>query len=211
MLINNLILVVMAKIFISHSSHDDEFVNDLASDLTILGHQPWTDDKQIHPGDRIDLAIEKGLKESRYCIIVLSEKAIESKWVENEFKEKYWDLMNGERVKIIPVFIEKCKTPYFLRRFHYADFTKSYAVGFSFLTIAFSGIRPRMPDILDFDFIGALEHTAKKHQEDHIRLACVHTVWSFRPDRAKPILEDATRDFRDINREHAKMLLKEFY
>jgi len=43
----------------------------------------------------------------------------------------------------------------------------------------------------------ALEHAARTHEDDYVRLACAHTVWSFRPDRAKPILEDALHNRRD--------------
>lgn len=201
----------MAKIFISHSSNDDHFVEQLSSDLAILGHKPWTDDKQILPGDSILSTIEKGLTESRYCIVVLSNKSMSSKWVETEWKERYWDSLNKQKIKIIPVLIEHCDIPSFLRGLKYADFTESYAVGFSHLSLALSSGMSRMPNILDIDIVHALEHTARTHHEDHIRLACAHTVWSFRPDRARPVLEDGTRDMRDINRVHAQMLLDEFY
>ncbi len=56
-------------------------------------------------------------------------------------------------------------------------------------------------------FLRALEAVAPTNSEDHVRLACVHTLWSFRPDRAKPLLEDALGDLRDVNRAHAQVLL----
>jgi hypothetical protein len=200
----------MAKIFISHSSQDDMFVDQLFSDLSLTGHTPWTDEKQIKVGQPIMKKIEEGLSQSRYCIVVLSQASVASKWVDEEWRGKYWDLMAGQKIKIMPVLKDHCEVPFFLRGFKYADFTNSYAVGFSQLSIALS-LAEKMPDILKLEFIQALENTARTHHDDHIRLACVHTIWSFRPDLAKAVIEYATRDYSPINREHANMLLDNFY
>jgi hypothetical protein len=201
----------MATIFISHSSHDNGFVEELASDLALLGHKPWTDDLRILPGDKIISSIENGLAQSRYCLVVLSKSGLLSRWVDTEWKEKYWESVTNQKIKIIPILREPIEVPLFLRGLRYADFARSYAVGFSHLGLALSSAESRMPNILDIDLLHSLEHAAKTHHEDQVRLACAHTVWSFRPDRAKPILEDALHDLRDIVRVHAKLLLDEFY
>lgn len=201
----------MATIFISHSSQDNGFVDQLSSDLSLLGHKPWTDDRRIRPGDKIISSIQDGLTQSRYCIVVLSQAALQSRWVDTEWKEKFWDSLTNQKIKIIPVLREIAEVPLFLRGLRYADFTRSYAVGFSHLGLALSSAESRMPDVLDIDVLHALEHAAKTYHDDHVRLACAHTVWSFRPDRAKPILEDALHDLRDIVRVHAKFLLDQFY
>jgi hypothetical protein len=65
--------------------------------------------------------------------------------------------------------------------------------------------------LLPDNIINAIEHEARHHNLDHIRIACAHTVWSCRPSRAKPILEDAIRDYAESVREHARALLGKFY
>ncbi len=65
--------------------------------------------------------------------------------------------------------------------------------------------------LLPDNIINAIEYEARHHNLDHIRIACAHTVWSCRPDRAKSILEDATRDYAELVREHARALLGKFY
>lgn len=201
----------MATIFISHSSRDDLFVKQLSEDLTLVGHTPWIDDLDVRPGEPIISAIQDGITRSRHAIVVLSAAAITSKWVDTEWKEKLWDTINNQKIRVIPVLREACDLPPFLKSLRYADFTKSYAVGFAQLCITLKPSRSQVPDVLDIDFLHAIEQSARTHHEDHIRLACTHTVWSCRPDRAKPILEDATHDLRDVVRIHAQVLLNEFY
>lgn len=201
----------MAMVFVSHSSHDDTFARQLSADLELIGHTPWIDDLDIRPGDSIVSAIEKGLSKARHAIVVISEAALSSNWVDAEWKEKFWETLKTHKVRVIPVLKEKCELPYFLRTLSYADFTKSYAVGFATLCLTLRPVRPQVPDVLDIDSLHTIEEAARHHHDDHIRLACLHTVWSCRPDRAKPLLEDALHDWRDVVRIHAQVLLDEFY
>lgn len=202
----------MATVFISHSSHDDAFAKQLCDDLRLIGHAPWIDDIEILPGQSIISAVQDGITRSRHAIVILSNAAIKSGWVDAEWKEKLWDTISDQRMRVIPVLREHCVMPTFLRSLRYADFTASYPVGFAALCLT---LRPPQsqapPDILDRDYLHAIEYAARTHSDDHIRLACAHTVWSFRPDRAKPILEDATNDLRDVVRIHAQVLLDQFY
>lgn len=201
----------MATVFVSHSSQDDAFAKQLSEDLDLVGHTPWIDDIDVRPGQSIVSSIQDGISKSKYALVVLSQSAVKSRWVDAEWKEKLWDTITGHKIRVIPVLREPCDLPLFLRSLRYADFTKSYAVGFATLCLTLRPARSQVPDILDRDFLHAIEHAAKSHHEDHIRLACAHTVWSCRPDRAKPILEDALHDQRDLVRLHAQVLLDEFY
>jgi len=201
----------MATIFVSHSSLDDAFARQLSNDLELIGHTPWMDDLDIRPGESIISAIQEGLSKSRYAIVIISQAALSSRWVDTEWKGKFWDALKTQKVRVIPVMKEKCELPPFLRSLSYADFTRSYAVGFAALCLTLKPIRSQVPDLLDIDFLHAIEEAARHHHEDHIRLACLHTVWSWRPDRARPFLEDALHDWRDVVRNHAQVLLDEFY
>lgn len=201
----------MATIFISHSSQDTAFARQLADDLRLIGHVPWVDNMEIHPGESIISAIQDGITQARQAIVVISQAAMQSGWVDSEWKEKAWSTIRGQKIRIIPVLKEACTLPVFLQTLRYSDFTQSYAVGFATLCLTLRPVRSEVPDILDRDFLHAIEHAARTAHEDHIRLACLHTVWSCRPDRAKPLLEDALHDMRDLVRIHAQVLLDQFY
>jgi len=204
----------MAKIFISYSSEDAEFATQLTNDLKIIGHNPWIDSFEIAPGEKIVTRIQQGLTDCRYAIVIISKVSNESKWVDTEWKESLWQSHCDGYIRIIPILKEKCEIPIFLRTFKYADFSQSYAVGFSMLCmkLRFALINPKFPDdLILMNFLNAIEYDARTQEKDHIRLACAHTVWSFRPDRAKPLLEDALRDFSAEVSYHAKVLLDEFY
>jgi hypothetical protein len=200
----------MATIFVSHASTDNAFAKQLCDDLERIGHTPWIDDLDIRPGESIISAVQDGLSKSRYAIVVLSAGATNSRWVDAEWKEKLWDALVSQKVRVIPVLKDRVEIPLFLRTLSYADFTQSYAVGFAALCLTLRPVRAQIPDVLDRDFLHAIEHAARHHDQDEIRLACLHTVWSCRPDRAKPLLEDALNDWRDVVRIHAQVLL-EFY
>lgn len=201
----------MASVFVSYSHGDAEFAHQLSQDLRLAGHQPWLDTLQIEPGDNVLERIEKGLQGSRYAVIVLSKSAVESTWVDAEWKAAFMDVAERRRVALVPVLKEVCEIPYLLRGIRYADFTGSYAVGFAALAMKLRSpfLTPRFrEDSIPINFVNAIEHAARTHHEDHIRLACLHALWSYRPDRAKPLLEDAARgDLRDIVRDHARTLL----
>jgi len=201
----------MATIFISHSSQDAAFARQLGDDLRLVGYVPWIDTMEIRPGESILSAIQDGITQSRYAIVILSEAAMQSGWVDTEWKSKLWDSIATKKIAVIPVLKEACEVPIFLRNSRYADFTQSYAVGFATLCLTLRPARPQVPDIIDRDCLHAIEHSARTAHEDHIRLACAHTVWSCRPDRAKPIPEDALHDMRDVVRIHAQVLLEQFY
>jgi len=66
-------------------------------------------------------------------------------------------------------------------------------------------------DLFPREITKAIEQDARQHEADHIRIACAHTVWSCRPDLAKPILEDAKYDWAESVRDHAKGILRRFF
>src|SRR5574340_956131 len=120
----------MAKVFNSHASKDKEFVRKLSNDLAQLGHDPWLDDWEITVGECIVSKVEQGIEESDYVILVLSENAVKSGWVEREWKSKYWDEINNGKALILPVLICDCNIPTLLKTKKYADFRngRNYAV-----------------------------------------------------------------------------------
>lgn len=122
--------------FISHSSKDKQFARWLAVELANSGHSPWLDEWKIRVGESIPLKVSQGIKDCHALIVVLSEHAVASRWVENEWHAKYWDEISEGRVMVLPVLLKKCEIPTLLKAKKYADFTEDYNEGLETLLIA---------------------------------------------------------------------------
>lgn len=119
----------MAQLFLSHSSADTEFIARLALDLTTLQHTVWLDKWTIRVGDCISQEIDRGLSGCDYVVLALSRAAVQSGWVDREWRSKYVQEVKEQRVIILPVLLEDCNIPPLLLDKRYADFRRSYAVG----------------------------------------------------------------------------------
>ena len=131
----------MAKLFLSHSSRDKEFVRQLAADLRVLGHTPWLDEWEIKVGECIVTKIEAALADCDYVILVLTPDAVKSGWVEREWKIRYWDEINTRKLAVLPALLVDCDIPPMLRTKKYADFRTSRSLGFHQLMGAIEPIR----------------------------------------------------------------------
>jgi hypothetical protein len=204
----------MPRIFISHSSHDSDLADNICGDLRCAGYEPWIDNQSIRAGSPILSTIDSAIMKCHHFIVILSRKAVESQWVEQEVTNALWlKLSEKRRKQIIPALREPCEVPLYLKNLSYANFTMSYAVGFAqiYAAIDLPPIEEKWPqDLLPPDQLVAIERDAG-HQYDHIRFACAHTVWSLRPDRAKHVLENHLGDWRDYVARHAKFLLDRYY
>jgi hypothetical protein len=126
------------KVFISHSSLDKGFVRMLATDLAEAGHAPWLDEWKIRVGESIPLKISEGIKSSDVVVVVLSEHAVSSRWVENEWHAKYWDEITEGRIRVLPILLRRCEIPTLLKHKKYADFTGKYNDGLADILTALS-------------------------------------------------------------------------
>ena len=76
------------KAFLSHSSHNKEFVRAVAKEL---GRQLCIFDEQVfNTGDEFKSSIEKGLDESSIFVLFASKEALESIWVSFETEEAWY-------------------------------------------------------------------------------------------------------------------------
>lgn len=121
------------KVFLSHSSIDKPFVEKLAKDILALDMEVWLDKWDMQVGDSLFDKIEEGLETSDYLLIVLSKHSVNSPWVRKELNAFLCDEIFSKRVKILPILIEDCNIPIFLREKLYADFRTDYAEGFRML------------------------------------------------------------------------------
>ncbi len=71
--------------FISHASEDkDAIVRDLAAELTDLGAKVFYDEMTLKVGDSLRRSIDRGLANSRFGVVVLSEHFFRKEWTQKE-------------------------------------------------------------------------------------------------------------------------------
>lgn len=91
-------------VFISHASEDKEpFVRNLASELRDAGISVWYDEFSLKWGDGLRRSIDRGLRESRYGLVVLSPDFFRKDWPQDEL-EGLFALESGEAPKILPIW-----------------------------------------------------------------------------------------------------------
>ena len=91
-------------VFISHASEDKEdFVRPFANCLKESGLNVWYDEFELQIGDSLRRAIDNGLKNSRYGIVVLSEAFFSKEWPQRELDGLFAREVNGEKV-ILPIW-----------------------------------------------------------------------------------------------------------
>lgn len=129
-----------AKVFISHSSLDKPFAKMLCMDLEANGYIPWLDEWDIKVGESIPEKISNGLEEADFIIVILSENAVTSKWVEREWHTKYWNEIQHGRIHVLPILLKDCKIPELLKTKKYADFRNDFNIGLNDLLSALESL-----------------------------------------------------------------------
>lgn len=77
----------MYDLFISHATEDkEEFVRPLAVALSQLGITVWYDEFSLTVGDSLSRSIDKGLIDSRFGLVVLSNSFFDKKWTDYELR-----------------------------------------------------------------------------------------------------------------------------
>ncbi|HEV7401972.1 MAG TPA: tetratricopeptide repeat protein [Chthoniobacteraceae bacterium] len=101
----------MNKLFISHSSEDDNFVRALQQALGELGQDVWIDSRQLRGGDPLWAEIQKAIEEASAYAVVVSPDALQSDWVSDELEHavKVRDHRGGKAFQIIPLVLDGTK------------------------------------------------------------------------------------------------------
>lgn len=125
----------MLNLFISYASSDRAFALRLAHSLTQLGHTVWVDTVAIQAGDSIPQCVTEAVEQADYLIVVLSKQSVTSAWCAAEWQAKYWDEVVRRQTCVLPVLLEECAVPLFLRPKLHVDFRADYAVGLAQLAL----------------------------------------------------------------------------
>lgn len=116
-------------VFISYNRKDEEFVTKLSSALVRHNVPVWRDIWQLNVGDSITSSVQEALEKASFVCLVLSKNALESKWVEREINASLVRELEEKSLSILPLIIDDCKLPLFLRDKLYADFRSDFDSG----------------------------------------------------------------------------------
>lgn len=92
--------------FISHDTEDkDGIARPIATGLAKMGFSVWFDEFSLKPGDRLRESIEKGMKDCRKCILVLTPNFLaNSGWTAAEFNMIFTREIIEEKSLVVPVW-----------------------------------------------------------------------------------------------------------
>ena len=123
----------MARVFLSYAREDSDAARQLADDVGRAGHEVWWD-QHIQGGSRFSRAIDKALKDAEAVIVLWSEAASDSAWVQDEAAE------GRDSGRLVPVLIEACKPPLGFRQFQSVDMSSWNGGGGTELTALLEAI-----------------------------------------------------------------------
>jgi TIR domain len=96
--------------FISHDSRDNDVARKIAVGLQKMRCSVWYDEFTLRAGTNLRDSIEKGLKECRKCIVVLSKHFFSNGgWTKREFDSIFTREILEETNLVIPVWFEVTK------------------------------------------------------------------------------------------------------
>lgn len=120
----------MSGLFLSHSSQDKQIVYRLAFDLAARGFPVWFDAWEVQIGHQLTEAINAGIDDSDYVLVVISQNTqLSQYWVPAEIEQALELEHASQRTIVIPILLDKSAPPEQLRDRVYADFSESYHTG----------------------------------------------------------------------------------
>lgn len=117
------------SIFISYSHSDKTLVDNIAADLVAENAHIWIDTWELKVGDSIINKIQEAIVSSSALLVVLSKTSVSSEWCKKELSAGLIRELSEKKVIVLPVLIEDCEIPIFLKDKMYADFRSDYKKG----------------------------------------------------------------------------------
>lgn len=118
-------------IFISYSHADKPKVDLLAAHMVKRNATVWVDTWELNVGDSIIQRIQDAITESDALLVILSKASVESEWCKKELGTGLIRELDEKRVIVLPVLLENCEIPLFLRDKMYADLRHDLESGLS--------------------------------------------------------------------------------
>lgn len=108
---------IKEKAFISYSHYDARFTKRLVADLQRFGIAAWQDRISLKGGQIWLDEIEKGIRQCKYFLVILSPESANSDWVRKECSYRI-----RLKRKIIPILYKNCDLPLILNDIQFVDF-----------------------------------------------------------------------------------------
>ncbi|MBC8507194.1 MAG: TIR domain-containing protein [Chloroflexi bacterium] len=115
----------MSKIFISYARENKETAKEIFDWLESEGHSPWLDTERLIPGQDWKMEIDKAIHDSDVFLACLSALSVnKAGFVQKELKRALdvAEMMPEGRIYIIPLCLDDCELPYYLQKYHKADY-----------------------------------------------------------------------------------------
>jgi hypothetical protein len=117
------------SIFISYSHKDSDFVDRLAVRLGEERVHIWLDRWELRVGDSLTQRIEMALQGASAILVVLSSTSVTSDWCRRELTAGLVRELEEQRVLVLPLLLQECNVPLFLRDKVRADFRTDFEQG----------------------------------------------------------------------------------
>lgn len=112
-------------VFVSFSSENETEAESIVKDLEGQGYLVWFSKKSIHPSDVWVREMEEGIDSSSVIVVVWTENAAQSKWVERELIRA-----DEQNKPIIPLIFDDTKVSIVIQTTQHIDFRSSYFKSF---------------------------------------------------------------------------------
>jgi predicted nucleotide-binding protein len=116
-------------LFISYSHQNKDFVDKLAAHLVQHKARVWIDRWELNVGDSIIDKIQNAIQESDALIVVVSKASMDSQWCKKELSSGFLRELEEKRIVVMPILLENCEMPVFLRGKKYTDFRTDFNEG----------------------------------------------------------------------------------
>lgn len=121
------------RVFLSHRTESEgPLAQRLSADLERHGVATWIAPRDIDPGVTWPQAIEAGLQACTHVAVLASEKAFQSRAVQQELQIAEMLQIDGH-VVLVPLLVAQVELPLWLRVTQGVDFTGPYEQGFDAL------------------------------------------------------------------------------
>ena len=114
------------SVFISYSHNDEKIIERIAAYLVKANIHIWIDKWELNFGDSLIQKIQEAITESSVLLIMLSKSSTKSEWCKKELTAGLLRELEERRVVTIPVVLEDCNIPLFMRGRYYADFRNNF-------------------------------------------------------------------------------------
>lgn len=112
------------SIVISYAHEDSDFVDTLAANMFKNRVHVWVDRWELKVGDSIFRKIESAIQDADALLVVLSKTSVESAWCKKELTAGLVRELEEKSVFVLPIVVDDCDIPLFLKDKLYADFRK---------------------------------------------------------------------------------------